>query len=130
MEYFKILGIILGSVISLLSVVLIIARTKAAKFLERIYTPERPQSVLFFGGALLFLTIATWIMFFLFPELSHFVVTAVITVWLFKAALFVFAYAKTREVFFALINEPLAFKTVFGSAALCGIAIFFMSVFF
>ena len=130
MTYFKILSIVLGSWMILGGAWAVFSVESLKRLIAKVYPEARPRWMKPVGALVLALVLWTWVEFLRAVSMEHFVVTLVMSLGLAKVAPLVFYYRKARELLWALVGEPLAFRVVVLSSAAVGLALLMMGIFF
>ncbi|GEM_PF-1031855 len=130
MNYFKILGILMGSWMVLGGAGALFFIGGLKRLSAELYPEERPRWIPAVGVLTLALALWTWVEFVRAASMENFVVTLVVSLGLVKVVPLVFFYKKSREFLLALVAEPLAFRVVILSSAGIGLALLVMGIFF
>ena len=130
MNFFKVLGLMLGSWMILGGLGVVFFMKSLPRLFIKLYPEVRPRWIPVAGAFVLALVLWTWVEFVKAESMENFVVTLVMSLGLAKAVPLVFFYKKAREIFLALVREPLAFRVVVLSSAAVGLALLVMAIFF
>lgn len=130
MTYFRYVSIVLGGSMILGGLWVSFAQGWWNKVLVKFYPERRPLGFTLVAGAFSFFFLVTCYFFIQNMSLGSFVVTLVVSISFLKTAAGFFFYPKVREMVFALMEEPLAFRVVMMSAAAAGLALLMMGIFF
>lgn len=130
MTYFKIMSLLLGSLMSAGGVWVALCPERWKAWAEKVCTEKRPGWVLWADLAWLAVVLWMWFEFLRTPSTLAFVVTFAVSLTLIKVVGGIFFWKKYREMALALLAEPVALRTVMISNAAIGLALLTLGLFF